>query len=137
MLFPKKTKFKKLKKGRIKKGLEYKSNQLKFGTYGIKALECGYITARQIEAVRRTITSSMNRTGKVWIRIFPDYPVTAKPVEVRMGRGKGNVQYWACKIKTGKVLYEVAGKNPFLIQSALQKAANKLPLLTKIIGPIV
>lgn len=133
MLSPNKTKFKKLRKGRIKKTLESKSNKLKFGMYGLKTIESGYITARQIEATRRTITSSMNRSGKIWIRIFPDYPVTQKPIEVRMGRGKGNVEYWACKIKSGRILYEVSGKNPALIKLALTKAAKKLPLLTKII----
>lgn len=133
MLNPKRTKFKKLQKGRIKKNLNYKSNELKFGHYGIKALEKGYITAKQIEATRRTITNTMKRSGKVWIRIFPAIPITKKPIEVRMGKGKGNVHSWICKVQGGKVLFEVSGNNSYLIIKALHKAINKLPISTKLI----
>lgn len=137
MLSPSNTKYKKIRKGRIKCNFEQKSNKLKFGNYGLQALERGYITDRQIEATRRTITGFMNRTGKIWIRIFPDLPITRKPKEVRMGKGKGAVKFWACKVKPGRVLYEVSGQNSFIIKEALKKASTKLPVSTKIIGPIV
>ena len=134
MLRPRKTKYKKYKKGRLKHILENKSNKLKFGTIGLQATERGFITANQIEAGRRTITGFMKRTGKVFIRTFPDHPITSKPAEVRMGKGKGAVSYWVCKVKPGKVLYEVAGKNPILIQQALKQVSNKLPMSTRIIS---
>jgi large subunit ribosomal protein L16 len=133
MLRPRKTKYKKYRKGRLKNNLENKSNKLKFGTIGLQATERGFITANQIEAGRRTITGFMKRTGKVFIRAFPDHPITSKPAEVRMGKGKGSVSYWVCKVKSGKILYEVAGKNPILIKQALQQVSNKLPMSTKII----
>lgn len=133
MLRPRKTKYKKARKGRLKKNLEQKANKLKFGTYGIQAVERGFLTANQIEAGRRTITNFIKRTGKVFIRAFPDHPITSKPAEVRMGKGKGSVNKWVCKIKPGKILYEVSGKNPTLIKQALKQVSFKLPMLTKIV----
>ena len=137
MLQPRKKKFKKYRKGRLKNNLEYKANKLKFGTYGLQAIEKGHLTSRQIEAGRRTITGFIKRAGKVWIRAFPDHPITSKPAEVRMGKGKGSVDYWVCIIKPGKIIYEVSGKNPVLIREALKQVSSKLPMFTKIIGPIV
>lgn len=134
MLEPKRTKFKKTKKGRIKNNLEQKSNKLQFGLYGLQAIEKGYLTARQIEAGRRTITGYMKRTGKVWIRVFPDNPITRKPTEVRMGKGKGTVKFWVCVIKPGKILYEVSGKNTTIIKEALKQVSHKMPMFTKIVG---
>ena len=133
MLRPNNRKFRKDFKGRISTAYESRSNQLKFGTHGLQALEKGHITARKIEAVRRSITSFMKRRGKVWIRIFPDHPITAKPTEVRMGKGKGNVSYWVCVVKPGRILYEVAGQNPKIVKEALDYAKTKLPIFTKII----
>jgi large subunit ribosomal protein L16 len=133
MLRPRKTKYKKYRRGRLKKNLDYKSNELKFGTIGLQATERGFLTANQIEAGRRTITGYIKRAGKVFIRAFPDHPITSKPAEVRMGKGKGSVDYWVCKIKPGKVLFEVAGKNPVLIKEALKQVSRKLPMSTKII----
>ena len=115
MLRPRQTKYRKAHKGRIRTKTESKSNSLKFGIFGLQALEKGKITAKQIEAVRKTISNFMKRSGKIWIRIFPDTPITAKPTEVRMGKGKGNVSYWVSKVKPGKILYEVSGKNNKII----------------------
>lgn len=137
MLRPKQTKYRKKQKGRISPTYEYKSNNIKFGTYGLQAISMGKLTASQIEAGRRALASSMKRKGKIWIRAFPDYPITSKPTEVRMGKGKGNVDYWVCRVKSGKVLYEISGSNDLTMKLALKKAAIKLPVLTKIIGPIV
>lgn len=133
MLKPKKTKYKKDRKGRLKNNLEYRANKLKFGTFGLQATESGFLTSNQIEAGRRTITGFMKRAGKVFIRAFPDHSVTSKPAEVRMGKGKGAVDYWVCKVKPGKILYEVVGKNPLLIKQALKQVSFKLPMRTKII----
>ncbi len=133
MLRPRKTKYKKYRRGRLKNNLDYKSNKLKFGTIGLQATERGFLTANQIEAGRRTITGYIKRAGKVFIRAFPDHPITSKPAEVRMGKGKGSVDYWVCKIKPGKVLFEVSGKNPILIKEALKQVALKLPMSTKIL----
>lgn len=133
MLRPRKTKYKKYRRGRIKRNLDYKSNKLKFGTIGLQATERGFLTANQIEAGRRTITGYIKRAGKVFIRAFPDHPITSKPAEVRMGKGKGSVDYWVCKIKPGKILFEVAGKNPVLIKEALKQVSMKLPMSTKIL----
>jgi large subunit ribosomal protein L16 len=134
MLRPKQTKYRKTQKGRISPFYDYKSNEIKFGTYGLKALTMGRLTAAQIEAGRRALTSAMQRKGKVWIRAFPDYPVTSKPTEVRMGKGKGNVDYWACRVKPGKILYEISGNSDKVMIQALKKAAIKLPIITKIVG---
>ena len=133
MLKNKKTKIKKYRKEKLKNNLENKSNKLKFGTFGLQAIERGFLTANQIEAGRRTITGSMKRTGKVFIRAFPDHPVTSKPAEVRMGKGKGSVSYWVCKVKPGKILYEVSGKNKIEIQKILKQVSVKLPMFTKIL----
>ncbi len=134
MLKPKQTKYRKFRKHRLKTLYEPKANQIKFGLYGIQAMEKGKITSRQIEAVRRTITSNLKRKGKIWIRIFPFLPVTAKPLEVRMGGGKGNVKEWIAKVRPGQVLYEVAGNENWLILYALNKAKNKLPIASKLIS---
>lgn len=133
MLQPKRTKFKKFRKGNIK-GFEYKTNKLYFGNLGLQALQPGRITNRQIEAVRRTITNFIKRQGKVWIRIFPDIPVTEKPLEVRMGKGKGPVSYWVAFVKPGRILYEITGPNEKLLRAALEQAALKLPIATKVVG---
>ena len=113
--------------------MESKSVNLTVGTYGLKALESGRVTARQIEATRRAITRKMKRRGRVWIRVFPATPITSKPVEVRMGKGKGNVDYWVCPVRQGKILYEVGGISRDTAMQALKAGAAKLPLLTRII----
>lgn len=133
MLRPNNTKYRKSNKGRNNVKVELKANQLKFGMYGLQALEKGDITARQIEAVRRTITGFTKRTTKIWIRIFPDLPITRKPTEVRMGKGKGNVSHWVARVKPGRILYEVSGGNIKLLKDALKLATNKLPIHVKII----
>lgn len=132
MLRPKQVKYRKQRKGRIK-GVESKSVNLTVGTYGLKALESGRVTARQIEATRRAITRKMKRRGRVWIRVFPATPITSKPVEVRMGKGKGNVDYWVCPVRQGKILYEIGGIPYDTAMQALQAGAAKLPLLTRIV----
>ena len=132
MLRPKQVKYRKQRKGRIK-GMESKSVNLTVGTFGLKALESGRLTARQIEATRRAITRKMKRRGRVWIRVFPATPITSKPVEVRMGKGKGNVDYWVCPVRQGKILYEVGGISRDTAMQALKAGAAKLPLLTRII----
>lgn len=132
MLRPKQVKYRKQRKGRIK-GMESKSINLTVGTFGLKALESGRLTARQIEATRRAITRKMKRRGRVWIRVFPATPITSKPVEVRMGKGKGNVDYWVCPVRQGKILYEVGGISRDTAMQALKAGAAKLPLLTRII----
>ena len=133
MLKPNQRKFRKNNKGRSRSKFEFKANCLKFGTHGIQALERGRITAKQIEAVRRTITNFLKRKGKVWIRIFPDLPITNKPSEVRMGKGKGNVSFWVAPVKPGRILYELAGADFTLLTEALKFAATKLPISTKIL----
>ena len=129
MLRPKQTKFRKQRKGKIR-GLETRSNTIIFGEYGLKVLECGRISARQIEATRRAITRKVKRRGKLWIRMFPSVPVTAKPVEVRMGKGKGSVEFYVAEIQPGKMLYEMDGVSETLAREAFRLAAAKLPLLT-------
>ena len=131
MLIPKRRKFRKSFKNKIK-GLEY-NNSLSFGSYGLKALEGCRITSRQIEAARRAITRKMKREGRVWIRIFPHIPVTEKPTEVRMGKGKGSVSYWAVSVKPGKIIFEVAGISSELARQALKYGAGKLPIKTRFI----
>ena len=132
MLSPKKTKFRKAHKGRIH-GLAKSGFSLAFGNYGLKALEPERITARQIEAARRVITRFIKRQGKLWIKMFPDLPVSSKPAEVRMGKGKGSPEYWACRIKPGKILFELDGVPEEVAKEALEKAAAKLPIKTKFI----
>ncbi len=129
MLQPKRTKFRKQHKGR-NRGLALNGNRVSFGEYGLKALDRGKITARQIEAARRAMTRHVKRQGQIWIRIFPDVPVTKKPLEVRMGKGKGNVEYWAAKIQPGKMLYEMEGVDEKTAREAFALAAAKLPIKT-------
>ena len=129
MLQPKRTKFRKQSKGR-NRGLAQNGNKVSFGEYGLKATTRGRITARQIEAARRAITRYVKRGGKLWIRIFPDKPVSRKPLEVRMGGGKGNVEYWVAKIQPGKMLYEIEGVPEETAREAFALAAAKLPVKT-------
>jgi len=132
MLQPKKTKFRKQFKGRIH-GLAKGGSNLNFGNFGLKAIEPERITARQIEAARRALTRHMKRQGRVWIRIFPDMPVTAKPIEVRMGKGKGSVDRWVAKVKPGRVMFEVDGVPEIVAKEALRLAAMKLPVKCRFI----
>ena len=130
MLQPKRTKFRKLFKGRIH-GQAKGGSTLNFGTYGLKAIEPERITSRQIEAARRAMTRHMKRQGRVWIRIYPDTPITAKPIEVRMGKGKGTVDRWAAKVKPGRIMFEIDGVNDVVAREALRLAAMKLPVKTR------
>ena len=132
MLQPKKTKYRKAHKGRIR-GKAKGGTTLNFGSYGLKALTAERVTSRQIEAARRAITRHMKRAGKVWIRIFPDVPVSKKPTEVRMGKGKGTPEYWAARVKPGRVMFEIDGVPSDIAHSALNLGSSKLPLQTKII----
>lgn len=132
MLQPKKTKYRKMQKGRMK-GNAQRGHQLAFGSFGIKALEETWITSRQIEAARIAVTRYMKRQGQVWIRIFPDKPVTSKPAEVRMGKGKGAPDYWAAVVRPGRVLFECEGVSKEIAQEALRLAAQKLPIKTKFV----
>ena len=132
MLQPKKTKFRKQHKGRIH-GLAKGGFAVNFGSYALKATEPERITARQIEAARRALTRHMKRQGRVWIRIFPDVPVTAKPIEVRMGKGKGSPEYYACRVKPGRIIFEIDGVSEEIAREALYKASAKLPIKTKFI----
>lgn len=132
MLQPKRTKFRKMQKGRVK-GLAQRGHSLAFGAFGIKSLEPGWITSRQIEASRIAMTRAMKREGQVWIRIFPDKPVTKKPAEVRMGKGKGAPEYWVAVIKPGTILFEAAGVDIELAKEALRLAQQKLPVRTKFV----
>lgn len=129
MLQPKRTKFRKQFKGR-NRGLALVGAKVSFGEYGLKAIGRGRITARQIEAARRAMTRYIKRGGKIWIRVFPDVPVSKKPLEVRMGKGKGSVEYWVCKIQPGRVLYEMEGVNEVVAREAFRLAAAKLPFKT-------
>ena len=129
MLQPKRTKFRKQFKGK-NRGLAQAGNRVSFGEYGLKATERGRVTARQIEAARRAMTRHIKRGGKIWIRIFPDVPISSKPLEVRMGKGKGNVDHWVAKIQPGTVLYEMEGVDEELAREAFRLAANKLPIKT-------
>lgn len=129
MLQPKRTKFRKTHKGR-NRGLANAGNEVSFGTFGLKATSRGQLTARQIEAARRAMTRHVKRQGKIWIRVFPDKPITEKPLEVRMGKGKGNVEYWVCPIQPGKVLYEMDGVSEALAREAFALAAAKLSVQT-------
>ena len=132
---PKRTKFRKMHKGRIH-GNAKGGTQLNFGSYGLKALEPERVTARQIEAARRAMTRHMKRAGRVWIRIFPDVPVSKKPTEVRMGKGKGSPEYWACKVKPGRIMFEIDGVPLDVAQGAMERAAAKLPIKTKFVTRI-
>ena len=132
MLQPKKTKYRKAHKGRIK-GVATSATTLNYGTYGLKALEAERVTARQIEAARVAMTRFMKRAGRVWVRIFPDVPVSKKPTEVRMGKGKGSPEYYACRVKPGRIIFEVDGVTEEVAKIALYKASAKLPIKTKFI----
>ena len=135
MLQPKRTKFRKQFKGSIK-GMAKGGSDLNFGTYGLKALQPERVTARQIEAARRAMTRHMKRQGRVWIRIFPDVPVTSKPVEVRMGKGKGSVDFWAAKVKPGRIMFEIDGVSEEIAREALRLGAAKLSVKTRFIQRI-
>jgi large subunit ribosomal protein L16 len=135
MLQPKRTKFRKAHKGRIK-GAAKGGFTLNFGSYGLKAMEPERVTARQIEATRRAITRHMKRAGRVWIRIFPDVPVSKKPTEVRMGKGKGSPEFWAAKVKPGRIMFEIDGVPEDVAREALSLGAAKLPVKTKIVARI-
>lgn len=132
MLQPKRTKYRKQMKGR-NRGLAQKGNKVSFGDIGLKALERGRITARQIESARRAMTRHVKRGAKVWIRIFPDKPITKKPLEVRMGKGKGSVEYWVAQIKPGHMLYEMEGVSEEIAIEAFKLAAAKLPIKTTVV----
>jgi large subunit ribosomal protein L16 len=132
MLQPKKTKFRRHQKGRMK-GLAGRGHQLAFGTFGIKALENAWLTGRQIEAARQAVTRHMKREGQIWIRIFPDKPVTKKPAEVRMGKGKGAPEYFVAPVTPGRILFEAEGVPLEVAREALRLAAQKLPILTKFV----
>ena len=135
MLSPKKTKYRKQFKGRIH-GLSKGGTALNFGSHGLKAIEPERVTARQIEAARRAITRQMKRQGRVWIRIFPNVPVTDKPAEVRMGKGKGSVEYWAARVHPGRIMYEIDGVPDDIAREALRLGAAKLPVKTRIVTRI-
>ncbi|TQV65325.1 MAG: 50S ribosomal protein L16 [Halothiobacillaceae bacterium] len=129
MLMPKRTKFRKQFKGK-NRGLAQVGNEVSFGEFGLKSVERGNLTSRQIEAARRAITRRVKRGGKLWIRVFPDTPITTKPLEVRMGKGKGSVEYWVAKIQPGKMLYEIEGVTEDIAREAFGLAAAKLPVKT-------
>ena len=135
MLQPKRTKFRKQHKGRIH-GTATSGADLTFGAYGLKALDPERLTARQIEAARRAITRHMKRAGRVWIRLFPDVPVSKKPTEVRMGKGKGTPEFWACRVKPGRIMFEVDGVSPEVAREALRLGAAKLPVRTRFVTRI-
>jgi large subunit ribosomal protein L16 len=129
VLQPKRTKFRKMFKGK-NRGLAQSGNKVSFGEFGLKATERGRVSARQIEAARRAMTRKVKRGGKIWIRVFPDVPISSKPLEVRMGKGKGNVDYWIAKVQPGSVLYEMEGVSEELAREAFRLAATKLPIKT-------
>jgi large subunit ribosomal protein L16 len=135
MLQPKRTKFRKAFKGRIH-GVAKGGTDLNFGAFGLKAVEPDRVTARQIEAARRAITRQMKRQGRVWIRVFPDVPVSAKPTEVRMGKGKGSPEYWACRVKPGRIMFELDGVPEDVAREALRLGAAKLPIKTRFVQRI-
>ncbi len=132
MLSPKRTKYRKAHKGRVH-GLAKGGTELNFGSYGLKATTPGRVTARQIEAARRAITRRMKRAGRVWIRIFPDVPVSTKPTEVRMGKGKGSPEYWMARVKPGRIMFEVDGVDEVIAREAFDRGAAKLPVQTRIV----
>lgn len=133
MLQPKRTKFRKQHKGR-NRGLAQRGNTVNFGEYGLKAIDRGALTARQIEAARRAMTRYVKRHGKIWIRVFPDKPMTKKPLEVRQGKGKGNVEYWAALVQPGRLLYEMSGVSEDTAREAFRRAAAKLPVQTTFVS---
>jgi large subunit ribosomal protein L16 len=133
MLQPKKTKFRKAHKGRIH-GKAKGGTELNFGAYGLKATEPGRITARQIEAARRAISRHMKRAGRVWIRVFPDVPVSKKPTEVRMGKGKGSPEYWIARVKPGRIMFEIEGVSETIAREAFDRAAAKLSIATRLVA---
>ena len=135
MLQPKRTKFRKAHKGRIK-GIATSGQDLSFGQFGLKALEPDRVTARQLEAARRALTRHMKRAGRVWIRVFPDVPVSKKPLEVRMGSGKGTPEYWVTRVKPGRIIFEIDGVSVALAKEALDLAAAKLPIKTRFVERI-
>jgi large subunit ribosomal protein L16 len=135
MLQPKRTKYRKQFKGRIK-GVAKGGFDLAFGEFGLKSLEPNRVNAREIEAARRAITRYMKRAGRVWIRVFPDVPVTAKPTEVRMGKGKGSVEYWACKVKPGRIMFEIDGVSEEIAREALRLGSAKLSVTTRFVQRI-
>lgn len=132
MLQPKRTKFRKKQKGRVK-GIAQRGHRLSFGNFGIKSMEAGWITSRQIEASRIAVTRAMKREGQVWIRIFPDKPITKKPAEVSMGKGKGAPEYWVAVVKPGTIIFEASGISTELAKEALRLAQQKLPIKTKFV----
>jgi large subunit ribosomal protein L16 len=136
MLSPKKTKFRKAFKGKIH-GVAKAGFSVSYGSFGLKAVEPARITARQIESARRAITRYIRRVGKVWIRIFPDLPVSKKPAEVRMGSGKGSIEFWACRVKPGKIMFELDGVSEDVAENAFKLAAAKLPIETKFVKRLV
>ena len=133
MLQPKKVKHRKVQKGRLR-GKAHRGNTVAFGDYGLQAMGTGFITARQIEAARVAMTRHIKRGGKIWIRLFPDKPVSKKPAETRMGKGKGNPESWVARVKRGRVLYEMEGVNPEIAREALRLAAHKLPIPTRFVA---
>ncbi|NLI33179.1 MAG: 50S ribosomal protein L16 [Deltaproteobacteria bacterium] len=133
MLAPKRVRYRKQQKGRMT-GTAFRGSAISFGDFGLKAMECGYITSRQIEAARVAITRHVKRGGKVWIRFFPDKPVTKKPAETRMGKGKGSPEGWVAVIKPGRILYEIKGVPESIAREALKLAANKLPIPTRFVS---
>jgi large subunit ribosomal protein L16 len=133
MLMPKKVKYRKQQKGRIK-GMAWRGSSLSFGEYGLKVLEPGFITDRQIEASRVAMTRFIKRGGKVWLRLFPDKPITKKPAEVRMGSGKGPLDHWVCSVRPGRILFEMEGVPKETAMEAMRLASNKLPLRTKFVS---
>ncbi|HIC92292.1 MAG TPA: 50S ribosomal protein L16 [Syntrophaceae bacterium] len=133
MLSPKKVKFRKQQKGRMS-GIAYRGSSLEFGNYGLQALECGRLTSQQIEAARVAMTRYIKRGGRIWIRIFPDKPITKKPAETRMGKGKGNPEGWVAVIRPGRILYEMEGVSKDKAREAFRLAAHKLPLCTRFIS---
>jgi large subunit ribosomal protein L16 len=136
MLQPKRTKFRKQQKGR-NRGMAVRGSKVSFGEYALKATDRGRMTSRQIEAARRTITRHVKRGGKLWIRVFPDVPITKKPIEVRQGKGKGNVEYWIAQIQPGRVLYEIEGVSEEVAREAFKLAAAKLPFRTTFVSRTV
>lgn len=136
MLSPKRTKFRKAFKGKIK-GKASLGAEVSFGSFGLKAIEPARITARQIESARRAISRCVKRTGRMWVRIFPDVPVSKKPAEVRMGSGKGSPEYWACRVKPGRVMFELDGVSEEIAKEAFELASSKLPIHTKFVKRVV
>jgi large subunit ribosomal protein L16 len=132
MLMPKRTKYRKMMKGR-RRGKAYRGSTVNFGEYALQSLEAAWVSSRQIESARRAITNYLKRGGKVWIRIFPDKPITKKPAETRMGSGKGNPEYWVAVVKPGRIMFEISGVAPALAEEALKRAAMKMPMDCKIL----